>query len=931
MAQLPNSKLDTAIVLPTEAGEPFLLRRTLRTLSHLGARATVAREVTAVRDALQSGARWMVRAGAFGFALPSPIHPSCTGLPVFALGFRRDRLPEAHRSADLSACGSEPLLRQFATAAVDDRAARLLCEGPRCAQSSIDELLGSWWSSGRVRLFHGAALDAQQDDRVRVAQVVTSAQIGGAEKIAHVLASALPRYGLSSRLFALGRPTRTRLPLLDTEWRLYEHSRGGPAIAPLTKELARWGANLVHGHLLDADTIERLAAAGFAPVLTIHNSREGWPTGTVNLSRATSPLVLGCGRAIAEQLRAAGVQAPIRSVANGVATAFRRGSPDSRQEAEAIDRLRSELHPSRDAIALLFVANPRPQKRFDRVPEIAAALERLAGRPVVVVWAGQPSLHDDSAHDIAASLRVALAARRIPLVALGSRLDMPIVYRSCDVLLNVSDWEGLALSQLEALAAGLPIVVSAVGEAPHLSDCPGVRILPKDSEPEAFARALSQALASDEPTPTLPLRWGEEAMSAQYARHLRCVARRPSTGRPKQRVLLITNNFSPGGAQSSARRLILGLQARVDIHALVLQECASPSSMQAPVPPAEGREGASPESELTPGTRALREAGVPVLTCHEPGRPWQATIERALDLAVDVGATHVVFWNALAEAKALMAESLHDAMLFDVSPGEMFYRSMVRYFEKPREDCSLRSLSDYGRRLHGMAVKYHAEAALAERLLGCPVRVMPNGVPIVATPRAPERARAGRGGTFRWGTTVRIHPDKKLEELLTAFAELVGRGASRGVSDGARAVELEILGMADAGSEDYAQSLRERTANLPIRWLGFADDPRPYLDGWDGFVLVAEPAGCPNSTLEALGAGLPVVATDVGGISEQLADGAGMVVARSDPMALARTMARVTDDGALAHALALRGQARARQHFSVEAMCERYADWWGLR
>ena len=55
--------------------------------------------------------------------------------------------------------------------------------------------------------------------------------------------------------------------------------------------------------------------------------------------------------------------------------------------------------------------------------------------------------------------------------------------------------------------------------------------------------------------------------------------------------------------------------------------------------------------------------------------------------------------------------------------------------------------------------------------------------------------------------------------------------------------------------------------------------------------MISEPAGCPNASLEALAAGVPVVATDVGGASEQIVDGVtGRLVARRDAAALAEAI-----------------------------------------
>jgi glycosyltransferase involved in cell wall biosynthesis len=98
----------------------------------------------------------------------------------------------------------------------------------------------------------------------------------------------------------------------------------------------------------------------------------------------------------------------------------------------------------------------------------------------------------------------------------------------------------------------------------------------------------------------------------------------------------------------------------------------------------------------------------------------------------------------------------------------------------------------------------------------------------------------------------------------------------------------------------------------------------------DAFVLVAEPAGCPNASLEALGADLPVLATDVGGIREQLGDGAAGSCRGTTRPAPAAAMADVARRPELRKALANAGQARAAERFGLAVMADRYARLPGL-
>src|SRR4029077_9324284 len=91
----------------------------------------------------------------------------------------------------------------------------------------------------------------------------------------------------------------------------------------------------------------------------------------------------------------------------------------------------------------------------------------------------------------------------------------------------------------------------------------------------------------------------------------------------------------------------------------------------------------------------------------------------------------VLLWNVIPEYKVLLADGLLDIPVFDVSPGEMYFASLDRYFARPRPGLPYRTAADYGRRLRGVIVKYQSERERAETLLGAPVHVIPNGVPVV--------------------------------------------------------------------------------------------------------------------------------------------------------------------------------------------------------
>jgi glycosyltransferase involved in cell wall biosynthesis len=174
-------------------------------------------------------------------------------------------------------------------------------------------------------------------------------------------------------------------------------------------------------------------------------------------------------------------------------------------------------------------------------------------------------------------------------------------------------------------------------------------------------------------------------------------------------------------------------------------------------------------------------------------------------------------------------------------------------------------------------------------------------------------------------TTSRIVPDKQLELLIEAAA-LLGRlvpGAS-----------LSIVGTVDPRHQAYADGLaaqirRDRIGN--VHFLGSEPDVFAYLGGFAAFVLVSRHQGCPNASLEAMAAGLPVVANDDGGTAEQVIDGeTGYLLAEPTPEAIAGRLAALLLDPALANRLGTAGRVRVMEHFSISAMVSRYRAALGL-
>jgi glycosyltransferase involved in cell wall biosynthesis len=118
-----------------------------------------------------------------------------------------------------------------------------------------------------------------------------------------------------------------------------------------------------------------------------------------------------------------------------------------------------------------------------------------------------------------------------------------------------------------------------------------------------------------------------------------------------------------------------------------------------------------------------------------------------------------------------------------------------------------------------------------------------------------------------------------------------------------------------------------------VHIVGYRDDVSPYYAAADVFALPSHSEGSPNVLLEAMDAGVPIVATAVGGVSEMIRHGEqAWLVQRSDREGLARGIVALLSDAGLrakitsAARRSLAGYAPAQYYAGVSAVFERLAD-----
>jgi glycosyltransferase involved in cell wall biosynthesis/O-antigen/teichoic acid export membrane protein len=217
------------------------------------------------------------------------------------------------------------------------------------------------------------------------------------------------------------------------------------------------------------------------------------------------------------------------------------------------------------------------------------------------------------------------------------------------------------------------------------------------------------------------------------------------------------------------------------------------------------------------------------------------------------------------------------------------------------------------RRASACVVSSEAAAEHIGRRYGVPaevIRVVPNAVPRSCWDHRWQPAhREGRRPMV--GVVGRLEHPTKGHIVLFEAVRLLGL---RGVH-----VSLDVVG--DGPDRAF---LEERAISLGlsdrIRFLGAEVPPWSRFTGWDVLVVPSLYEGFANVVVEGLAIGVPIVATSCGGPSEILTDGSGVIIPPGDPDALADALSAVLADPVSAAERATRGQALARDRFSVERM-----------
>jgi glycosyltransferase involved in cell wall biosynthesis len=154
---------------------------------------------------------------------------------------------------------------------------------------------------------------------------------------------------------------------------------------------------------------------------------------------------------------------------------------------------------------------------------------------------------------------------------------------------------------------------------------------------------------------------------------------------------------------------------------------------------------------------------------------------------------------------------------------------------------------------------------------------------------------------------------KRVDELLRSFAALRAQG-----------VDADLLLVGDGPLRpSLERSARELDVAPNVHFTGFRSEVAPYYAASDIVALSSANEGTPVSIIEAQAAGLPVVATDVGGVRDIVVDGeTGFLVPRSASSEFADRLARLATDSALRVVMGERGRERVIPRYRVARLVD---------
>jgi len=731
------------------------------------------------------------------------------------------------------------------------------------------------------------------DARPRVLQVVPNMEVGGAQRLVELYVKGplserfrfeilcLTHLGqIGERLAEEGCPVHLAGA---SGWRRPSDWRRVADYACLLE------CDLVHSHVLPGDVAAWLGFGRRVPrVSTKHSTDEwfGWlPRAVERMALRGAADVLAVSDAAARAKSYLGRQGMLPAVIE---------SPPSVAVADPPAPL---LLGDRPAVVSV-IGRLHPVKRVDLFIRTAAILERR--RPgafsYVVVGEGREGRRlRELAEELGLGDRIDFR---------GATLDVELAFDESDIVMMLSDYEGLALTILETLARGrVPVVRLTPGTSEALPSSLG-RCLVDSDDPSDFAEKVIEVLDDRAGFERL-VRLGAEWVAGREDCHeaIGSVYDEVLGGSGRARVLHLITRLIVGGAQENTIASVAGVDpGRYDSRLWTGEETGSEGSLFADarargivvrVMPNMVRE-ISPVKDLVmlfQLTRLLRRGHFDIVHTHASKAGILGRVAARL-----AGVPHITH--------TLHGWGFHDRM-----------HPALKHLYAAAE----RSIAPWTRPL--ISVSEKTTRVGREERIGEPdqYRLIRSGIPLSTFgPDAGVRERVRRElgvpeGHYVVGSVGRLSAQKNPHDFVRVGADVLARlpnGLFVYVGDGP--MREEIAAAAESGG------VGDR-----LIMLGLRDDVADLLRAFDIFILTSLWEGLPRVVLQALATGVPVVAYDTAGIAEAVSEGTnGYLVPQGASGEMADRVAELLGDAFALRSMSVAAGDGFDRSFSEEKMLE---------
>lgn len=328
---------------------------------------------------------------------------------------------------------------------------------------------------------------------MKITHVIGSLCPGGAERVTVNLCCELSRLGHSVKMIAIdewsGSPFECRaiealqargIQVLSLHRKPGTGWRGFHVVPRLAAEMRRAPSDIIHSHLLLAHTITslavRLGRSAVSHVATVHSSREPW--GRSRSMLIGKPFLAYCSNAAQAAGRHSGKREAV--IPNGIELNI------PSRSSQGVEELRREFGLSQCCKIVISVGRLKQAKNYHAAIQAFCLAASRSQAHYLIIGGGEKASFMSLADSCPKPSRV---------LFLGERDDVSRLLQAADCYFSASEYEGMPVAVLEALAHGLPCVLSPIAEHMEIAaGLPGCHFSETNTA-ESLANALQSALA----------------------------------------------------------------------------------------------------------------------------------------------------------------------------------------------------------------------------------------------------------------------------------------------------------------------------------------------------------------------------------------------------------------------------------------------------